>query len=59
MITVIASPPYCDDSATVTFTGPFARSAANVLISRLDFADWEIDIEDEDGNLISFEEWEQ
>lgn len=52
-------PPFRDDWTSVALEGEHADEALNIITSRLVAAEWEVLIEDESGEMVPFEEYEE
>jgi len=51
-------PPFRDEITSISISGEHAEEVLNILAARLSSAEFEIWIEDEDGEMIPFEEYE-
>ena len=56
-IELLVSPLFSEDWTSITITGEDEESILNILVSRLLICEYDIQIEDEDGNLIPPEEY--
>lgn len=50
------SPPFYEDITRVSITGAHAEEVVGIVVARLVACDFEVAIEDEDGEFIPFEE---
>lgn len=57
-IELLVQPPFRDDWTSVSLSGEHEEEVLNVLAARLLAADYTVQIEDESGEMISFEEYE-
>lgn len=57
-IELLIQPPFRDNWTSVSLSGEHEDEVLNILASRLLAADFEILIEDEEGEMIPFEEHE-
>ena len=57
-IELIVRPQFREDWTAVTITGEYEEDILNILVSRLDAAEYEIFIESSAGDLVPHEEYE-
>lgn len=57
-IELLVRPPFREDWTAVTIEGEHEEEILNILASRLDVADYEVQIESAEGEMIPFEEYE-
>jgi hypothetical protein len=51
-------PPFRDEWTSITIAGEHAEEIVNILVSRLLAMDYEVQVRDEDGEMIDYEEFE-
>lgn len=56
-IELMVQPPWKDDWTDVTIGGEHEEEVANILIGRFLACDYEVLVEDEDGEMVSWEEY--
>lgn len=57
-IELLVRPPFREEWTRVSIDGEHQDEVLNILASRLDVADYEVQIEDADSEMIPFEEYE-
>ena len=59
-MTIILSvtPQWETDATSIAVIGPDEAAVVNVLVSRLAENDYDVQIEDSDGELLPFDQWE-
>ena len=56
MIKLSVCPPFRDDWTEVLIVGEHEAEVASVLVARLQYADFEVEAADEEGEMLFFEE---
>ena len=58
-ITLCVSPPFRDEETLIIISGDHGEEVSNILVSRLLSVDYEVAVENEDGDFVPYEEHEE